>query len=87
MLDTSYIVVYNTNIVINNKLIIGVKKMKIEEWESLKDSRIEYRAEWLKFMYDPANKGKCRSCPENKGFDNDVYPCGQQNCWVTMHCQ
>ena len=62
--------------------------MKIEEWDSLKkENRNEYRAEWQKFMYNPANKGKCRSWPEKKEFDNDTYPCGQQNCWVTMHCQ
>lgn len=47
--------------------------------------------EYFEFMYNPANKFKCDSCPDNRGYsygwNANVGPCGQQNCWVTMHCK
>ena len=38
------------------------------------------------FMYNPNNEGNCSECPENEGYEGKL-PCGQQNCWVTCHCQ
>ena len=43
------------------------------------------------FMYDENNVRKCDGCPENKGMASDAsgnrLPCGQYNCWVSVHCQ
>ena len=46
--------------------------------------------EYVQFMSDPHNEYNCESCPENQGFDSwpgCILPCGQQNCWVTCHCE
>lgn len=43
--------------------------------------------EYRSFMCNKANEYNCSECPENKGYDNSQYPCGQQNCWVTCHCK
>lgn len=41
--------------------------------------------EYVKFMFNEENSHNCESCPENCGFRNNL-PCGQQNCWVDVHC-
>ena len=43
---------------------------------------------YLQFMYDRKNEYNCENCPENIGCDSwqGNLPCGQQNCWVTCHC-
>lgn len=47
----------------------------------------EYREKYFDFMYDWKNVGNCSHCPENRGhFPHADRPCGQQNCWVTCHC-
>ena len=48
----------------------------------------EYK-EYKAFMYNEENIENCACCPMNRGFDcwEAEYPCGQQNCWVTIHCQ
>lgn len=38
--------------------------------------------EWL---YTEGNAYQCEHCPENRGERNGL-PCGQQNCWVCVHC-
>lgn len=46
--------------------------------------------EYRKFMADPSNAMKCDGCPANEGFSDwpeTRLPCGQFNCWVTMHQQ
>lgn len=46
--------------------------------------------EYIKFMNDPSNIGKCEKCPENIGANHDQtwrLPCGQYRCWVWCHCQ
>ena len=45
--------------------------------------------EYISFMYNPENVGKCDACPENKGYDDwqDRKPCGQWDCWVAVHCR
>lgn len=50
-------------------------------------SKEEYdRVEAYKdFMYNPDNVRNCSECPENIGDTNNL-PCGQQNCWVSCHC-
>ena len=37
------------------------------------------------FMYDIDNLYNCGNCPENNG-NTDTLPCGQQHCWVDVHC-
>ena len=48
----------------------------------------EYK-NYIAFMHDEKNIEKCDCCPMNRGFDcwESNYPCGQQNCWVAVHCQ
>lgn len=44
--------------------------------------------EYIEFMYNEDNEYNCDNCPENHNFSSwgDNLPCGQQNCWVTCHC-
>lgn len=35
------------------------------------------------FMHNPDNIGNCSACPESNCGEH----CGQQNCWVSVHCQ
>ena len=49
----------------------------------------EIKKAYLEFMMNAQNIEKCEHCPENKNI-HDLqslynYPCGQQNCWVTLH--
>lgn len=39
------------------------------------------------FMYNEENIYNCECCPENKNFNSRRFPCGQQNCWVKVHCE
>ena len=43
---------------------------------------------YVDFMYNRKNEYNCSECPENRDFDSwgGNLPCGQQNCWVTVHC-
>lgn len=47
------------------------------------------RKDYFEFMFNMDNEYKCDHCPENREFDNweGKLPCGQQNCWVTCHCE
>lgn len=44
------------------------------------------KEEYMTFMYTTENEYNCMQCPHNDGFEGDL-PCGQQNCWVTVHCR
>jgi len=46
-----------------------------------------YRSDYVKFMTNPGNVGRCENCPKNRHFDDwqDRKPCGQYNCWVSVH--
>ena len=39
---------------------------------------------YKKFMYNEDNAFNCGSCPEN--HTGEYRGCGQQNCWVCVHC-
>lgn len=43
---------------------------------------------YKQFMSEPSNIRNCDSCPENNGrnWPESSLPCGQQNCWVSLHC-
>ena len=44
--------------------------------------------EYIKFMCNKSNSHNCKNCPENRQFSDwgGNLPCGQQNCWVIVHC-
>lgn len=42
-------------------------------------------AEAGEFLFNSCNSMNCTKCPENRGMDGN-FPCGQQNCWVDVHC-
>ena len=71
----------------------GEIKMKYEEWRKLQtaddylDVNGRYQQAYIEFMYNSENENNCAECPHNN--PNVVYsgkPCGQQNCWVLVHC-
>ena len=39
---------------------------------------------YKRFMYNEDNAFNCGSCPEN--HTGEYRGCGQQNCWVCVHC-
>lgn len=48
----------------------------------------EENRRYVEFMYDRKNIRNCDGCPENIGccgWQGNL-PCGQQNCWVEVHC-
>lgn len=42
--------------------------------------------EYIDFMCNPENSQRCEDCPENEDRSGRLL-CGQQNCWVDMHCR
>lgn len=38
------------------------------------------------FMYNVENICNCAECPANEEMCNCKHPCGQQYCWVEVHC-
>lgn len=54
-------------------------------WQELKKQDFnKFVEEYKKFMYNEGNVHKCDGCPENEGRPGNA--CGQQNCWVAVHC-
>lgn len=49
----------------------------------------EELSKYIEFMCNPENEYACDECPENIGSSSwqNRLPCGQQHCWVTMHCK
>ena len=47
------------------------------------------RTDYINFMCNPKNEDNCIVCPENRdaAWPEFIKPCGQQNCWVSLHCQ
>lgn len=48
-----------------------------------------------RFVFNEDNQFNCAECPYNNGYDDPseyhsagytVGPCGQQHCFVTIHC-
>lgn len=62
-------------------------KMTEEEWLLTRLASLEKGFEldkwFLTFFHNPKNIGNCEHCPY-KTTSND---CGQQNCWVKVHCE
>jgi hypothetical protein len=43
--------------------------------------------EYTNWMYTEGNAYDCEHCPANEGnFDGKPLKCGQQHCWVEVHC-
>lgn len=53
-----------------------------EKFQELRNSVVAQ--EYKRFMFDPANSLNCEACPEN--HTGKYRGCGQQNCWVDIHC-
>lgn len=51
------------------------------------DKYNEKEIAYISFMCCEDNEFNCDECPENIGrpVRQGEYPCGQQNCWVTIH--
>jgi len=47
------------------------------------------RKAYVEFMFSEENIRNCKECSENSGHDSweGKLPCGQQNCWVRLHCK
>lgn len=43
--------------------------------------------EYRNFIYDSSNIINCDKCPHNNDDTMSKLPCGQQNCWVKIHCE
>ena len=46
--------------------------------------------QYLAYMSNPSHICECENCPENRGRGDDrnnYRECGQQNCWVRLHCE
>ena len=41
----------------------------------------------INFLYNEENIHNCDECPYNEDMENYSYPCGQQSCWVQVHCE
>jgi len=55
-------------------------------WEELwKENKEEYQKLYKEFVYNKSNICNCDNCPRNEN-QQGKYPCGQQNCWVLIHC-
>ena len=66
-------------------------EMNTKQWENLRiNDPEEYKRAYCAFMYCAENIGCCAICPENNGQDGGAGrvagPCGQQHCWVSIHC-
>jgi hypothetical protein len=60
-----------------------------EYWESLWTNPHEHVTKYREFMHNRGNMYKCTECPhEGDGYSGPgiVGPCGQQHCWVKVHC-
>lgn len=46
------------------------------------------RQQYLDFMFNVDNVMNCENCPENRQCSSwgGNLPCGQQNCWISVHC-
>lgn len=64
-----------------------MEKMHHMDYECKEPSAEALKA-YREFMYNPDNICNCSECPE-RGISNSDYglPCGQQNCWVRLHCE
>lgn len=54
-----------------------------------KEEAEKRKEQYIQFMYNKDNILNCEACPENNGMTSAgriAGPCGQQNCWVAVHC-
>lgn len=58
---------------------------------TIKKEDINILREYFRFMCTPENEFNCENCPESPDSvtpcimdDNHQYPCGQNQCWVTL---
>jgi hypothetical protein len=63
-----------------------MKVMNHMNYECEKLNEVDKDA-YICFMCDPNNSYNCNECPERESGNDDRLPCGQQNCWVDVHCK
>lgn len=42
--------------------------------------------QFMDWLHNPQNICNCENCIYNMDNTASRYPCGQQNCWVEVHC-
>ena len=71
--------------------VFDIDDLSPDEWEQLRLADLDvYLVAYRFWMYNEANEQHCDCCPENCGRKSGTChlagPCGQQHCWVTIHC-
>ena len=54
--------------------------------ERLSQPDVTVAEEVKDFLHNKDNICNCAECPYNGSADGGKYPCGQQTCWVEVHC-
>jgi len=62
-----------------------MKVMNHMDYECIQPNEVDKEA-YICFMCDPDNSYNCNECPERESGNGEGLPCGQQNCWVDVHC-
>lgn len=73
---------------VENLILKGLKKETVADMLK-EENKMEKRMtpeEVRHFLCTESNIESCGNCPYNDGFSGR-YPCGQQNCWVAIHCE
>ena len=60
-----------------------MKVMNHMNYECKKPNKVDTDA----YMCNPDNSYNCNECPERESGNGEGSPCGQQNCWVNVHCK
>lgn len=63
-----------------------MKVMNHMDYECTQPNKIDREA-YIHFMCNPDNSYNCNECPERESGRGDGLPCGQQHCWVDIHCK
>lgn len=80
----------NKDMVITEAQLADMVKYYSKSWRGGCGAQNVSIEEYLRFMYTPKNKYRCGKCPERREHGNlgagFHLQCGQQNCWVVVHC-
>lgn len=63
-----------------------MKVMNHMNYECKKPNKVNTDA-YICFMCNPDNSYNCNECSERESGNGEGLPCGQQNCWVDVHCR
>ena len=62
-----------------------MKAMNHMDYECVQLTKVDHDT-YICFMCDPDNSYNCNECPERESGSGNGLPCGQQHCWVDVHC-